>query len=159
MAERSAGAQQIVARERPRPRWFWVGPILGLVGVSAATVNMALGRWGQVLFVILFAVLLTVAVIDLLLPADRKQAVVTDDVLRVGRWGRVSTIARNDVRAVHGDVLGRPTWSDRVVVEHVGGELRLPLYAEPPSEVIGRLQEWAGVGERPGDPPPQSANT
>lgn len=106
----------------------------------------------MVLFVVLFVVLLVMAVADMLMPADRRQVVVTETELLVGRRWRVTTIARPDVRAVRGDVLDRPTWSDRVVVEHAGGEMRLPRYEEPPAVVVRRLQEWAGVGERPAAP-------
>jgi hypothetical protein len=79
-----------------------VEPLLGLVGLAGATVSLVQGRSGPVLLVSFCAVLLPIAVADLLVPADRTQAAVTDDVLRVGRGWKVSTIVRGDVRAVRG---------------------------------------------------------
>jgi hypothetical protein len=145
--------REVVAQEEPVSRWFWVGPLCSLVALAVATRSLVGGRTAGVLFAALFAVLLARTLVELLLPADRRRAVVTGDALVVGRWWRVVTIAREDVRAVRGDVPGRPTWSDRVVVEHAGGELWLPRYQQPPAVVIQRLQEWAAVGERPAAAP------
>lgn len=144
--------REVVAQEQRRPRWLWVGPVCSLIAIGISIRSIVDGRVGMVLFVVLFVVLLVMAVADMLMPADRRQVVVTETELLVGRRWRVTTIARPDVRAVRGDVPDRPTWSDRVVVEHAGGEMRLPRYEEPPAVVVRRLQEWAGVGERPAAP-------
>ncbi|MFF2266911.1 hypothetical protein ACFVTZ_01480 [Cellulosimicrobium cellulans] len=145
--------REIVGQEQPRPRWWWVGPICASVAVAVSTRDLLGGDAWAVLFVLQFAVLLVIMVFGLLLPVDRRRALVTDDALVVGRWWGVVTIARKDVRAVRGEVPNRPTWSDRVVVEHEGGEMRLPRYGEAPAVVIQRLQEWAGVCETAHGPP------
>ncbi|MTG89883.1 hypothetical protein GJV82_13140 [Cellulosimicrobium sp. BIT-GX5] len=144
--------REVIAQEQPRSRWYWIGPVCGFAGLAGATHSLAGGRTAMVLFIGFFAVLLTLMLVELFAPVDRRQVIATDERLFVGRWWRVVSIARQDVRAVRGDVPNRPTWSDRVIVEHVGGELTLGRYEQPPAVVIQRLQEWAGVGERPNGP-------
>lgn len=90
--------REIVAQEQPRPRWLWIGPICASAALAGTICDPANGSAWTVLFVLQFAALLVVMVVDLLLPADRKQAIVTDNALLVGRWWHVVTIARKAVR-------------------------------------------------------------
>ena len=58
-------------------------------------------------------------------------------------------VERADVVAVRGSIPFHPSWSDRVVVETTNRTVTLPRFSASPATLIGRLQEWAGVGETP----------
>lgn len=79
----------------------------------------------------------------------RVELVVHEDHLQLSRRFRSLSIARSDITAIRGDVPGRPTWSQQVLIETDDRTVRLPALDRSPSETIARLQEWAGVGEQP----------
>ena len=83
------------------------------------------------------------------LAAPRTELVLGDGALEVRRRFRPLVVDREDVVAVRGDVPGRPTWSEYVVVETRDRTVRLPAFDRGPRDLIPLLQEWAGVGEQP----------
>jgi hypothetical protein len=105
----------------------------------------------QVLMAVLAAVAL-VGYVWLAVAGTRTALVLHDERLELRRRRRPLAIARADVVGVKGDVPGRPTWSEGVVVVTRTGEVRLPALDRPPGDVIVRLQRWAGVGEGEGPP-------
>jgi len=58
-------------------------------------------------------------------------------------------VERAEVVAVRGSIPFHPSWSDKVVVETTTRTVTLPRFSASPTKLIGRLQEWAGVGETP----------
>ncbi len=82
----------------------------------------------------------------------RVQLVLLADALEVRRRARPVRVARDDVVAVRGDVPGRPSWSEHVLVDTPGRTVRLPPLDRSPGEMVPLLQQWAGVGERPDRP-------
>ena len=79
----------------------------------------------------------------------RVQLVLAGDTLHLKRPLRPLAVARSEILAVGGDVPGRPTWSQQVVIKTRAREIKLPAFDLPPAEVIARLQSWAGVDEDP----------
>ncbi|WP_129336546.1 hypothetical protein [Cellulomonas endophytica] len=107
-----------------------------------------------------FLVLLSVAfVCGVALAASSRQSVLSTrgDVLVWRRPFRTDVVvARAAVRAVHGDVAGRPSWSGKTVVETTGGAVTIAGVEPAPAVLVPLLQEWAGVGERLAPPGPPS---
>jgi hypothetical protein len=101
------------------------------------------------------AVLLTLAVVAAvclaagLLTRPPATITITDDGLLITRLRGVQRIERSAVRAVHGDVPGRPSWSEYAVVETDAGAVRLAGLDVGVPALVERLQQWAGVGEQP----------
>ncbi|ACQ79663.1 hypothetical protein Bcav_1405 [Beutenbergia cavernae DSM 12333] len=144
--------REIVGRSPKQTSVLWVPVGLGLFWTGYWTVQLARGddRAPIIVAVVVAFVGLSVAV----LLNGRTSLVLTDDELILERRHRPLRVERAAVRAVHGDVPDRPTWSEVVVVEHDSGSVRLPPIDVPPGTVIERLQRWADVGERPGTSAP-----
>lgn len=101
---------------------------------------------------IAMAILATVALITfgtMSIVGTRIELVLRGDALQLRRRLRPLTVSRADVVAVRGDVLGRPSWSQCVIIETRSGDVRLPALNPSPSVLIPRLQRWVEVGERP----------
>lgn len=96
-----------------------------------------------------FAAVLLVVVVWMLLAGTRIELLMHDETLELRRRYRPLTVARADVVAIRGNVVDRPAWSDHVIVETHGGEVRLPALKPSPSVLIPRLKRWAGLGEEP----------
>ncbi|MBI9113710.1 hypothetical protein [Sanguibacter suaedae] len=105
--------------------------------------------WRAALLVV--AVVLVAALVCVDLADCRAWLVVRDDELEVRRRFRAPQIvARADVVAVEGDVAGRPTWSEHVVVRTDDRTLDLPrFHRRPPADLVPQLQEWVDTGRRP----------
>ena len=84
---------------------------------------------------------------SMLVGGSPAQLVLVDDRLELRRRFRPLSIDRSAIVAVRGDVPGRPTWSQGVIVETTSGDVPLPALDRKVPEVIARLQEWADVGE------------
>jgi hypothetical protein len=93
-----------------------------LVGVLVALVLIHRGRGGAVL-------------------------VLTDTELRLERRRRPVVLERRHVVAVRGNVPGRPSWSERVLVETRDDLVTLPPLDRSPALLVPELQEWARVPE------------
>ncbi len=141
--------REVVARTQRPGRWVW------LIAVAQA---FALASWlprlggdehrVAVLFVsasgLLIVMVVVVAVVDL-----RATLVLTDDALLLERRWRSLRVPRDAVLAVDGDVHGRPSWSESVVLAVAGRDrpVRFGGLDAPARVLIPRLQEWAGVGD------------
>lgn len=75
--------------------------------------------------------------------------IVRNESLELRRRFRPLTVARADVVAIRGDVIGRPSWSSCVIIETRGGDVRLPALNPSPTVLVPRLQRWVEEGERP----------
>ncbi|MFC8598194.1 hypothetical protein [Isoptericola sp. NPDC057191] len=154
--------RDVVARTPRQPRLAWGLLVTWTCLFTLFTVRL-LGavEWPAIILAVTAALGMAAAIARIV--AFRSgQLVLTEEELRVERRRRPLTIARTDVRAVRGNVPNRPSWSDRVIVEHAGGKSTLPAYDLAPGLVIARLQQWAGVGELRGSAPaasPPSAAT
>jgi hypothetical protein len=153
---------EVVARAPQQSRQIWV-----TVGIQALLAVVWVVRFlldGDRVAAVLagcFVVLLLVGVVLALAP-PALTLTLTDDALVLTRRRRPLHVARGDVRAVRGDVPNRPSWSGQVVVETRDGRaVRLPRFDVTPGALIPRLQDWAGVGERPApeDGEPHTAPT
>jgi hypothetical protein len=145
--------REVLARTQRPSRLLWVNagaPTLLL----AVWVPRVLGgeRGVAVVLVVLAAVSLTAAVATMLVDA-RAALVLTDDELVVERrlGLRPRRVARLAVRAVDGNVHGRPSWSDTVVITVRDGDrdrlFRLGGFDVHARVLVPRIQEWAGVGD------------
>ncbi|MDT0164168.1 hypothetical protein Q9R32_01190 [Actinotalea sp. AC32] len=83
------------------------------------------------------------------LTGARIELLVHEDSLELRRRFRPLTVARADVIGFKGNVSGRPSWSEYVIIETRSGEVRLPALKPSPSVLLPRLQRWAGVDEKP----------
>jgi hypothetical protein len=101
----------------------------------------------QIAMAILAAVALAAAV-SMSLAGTRIELLVHEDTLELRRRFRPLTVARADVVAFKGNVSGRPSWSEYVIIETRSGEVRLPVLKPSPSVLLPRLQRWAGVSEK-----------
>ncbi|WP_028045244.1 hypothetical protein [Cellulomonas sp. URHE0023] len=70
----------------------------------------------------------------------------TPDSLELRRRLRPYSIRRVDVLAVHGNIEGRPMWSDQVVLETATGARPLPGFTERPAELVPLLERWVATG-------------
>jgi hypothetical protein len=141
--------REVVARTARPGRWAWL--VVVAQGLVLASWVPRLGgeeRGLAVLFVcasgLLIVLAVVVAVVDL-----RATLVLTDDALLLERRWRALRIPREAVRAVDGDVHGRPSWSEAVVLTVAGRDrpVRLGGLDVPARVLIPRLQDWAGVGD------------
>lgn len=136
--------------------WAW-----GLIASPA----LQLALWGfrvvrgerggfPVAMLVLSGALLVLGVV--LLGVERGATLVlTDEALLLERRWRPLEIRRDAIRAVDGDVPGRPAWSETVVVTLDDRTVRLGGFVERPRELVPRLQVWAGLGDAPeGERPP-----
>jgi len=142
-----------VARTPPANR-----RLLPLAAFNAAyatfwTWRIAAGEHGRARVVVLAVAgaLLVALVVALAVAFRRRGGVVLrldETELRLERRVHPVAVRRRDVLAVRGDVPGRPTWSEHVLVQTPGGILRLPPLDQPPGVLVPLLQEWAGVEEQ-----------
>lgn len=137
----------VVAVGAPSVKWAKAQLVLNLLllllwGWQALTTN-------QTIYVVLtgFSAVAVVLYLWAAISAPRVELILTSDRLEVRRRFRPHLIDRREITAVRGDVPGRPSWSEQVLVETRGGVVRLPPLDRPPAEVIPELQQWAGVGE------------
>ena len=75
------------------------------------------------------------------------QLALRPDSLAVDRRWRPYSIARTDILGVHGNIAGRPLWSEQLILETTTGRRKLPGFTERPAELIPLLQAWAEVGD------------
>lgn len=141
--------REVVARTARPGRWLWAG---------AAGQALLLASWvprlgGEdhglaVVFVCLSGLLLVMAVV-LAVTDLRATLVLTDDALLLERRWRPLRVPREAVLAVDGNIHGRPSWSESVVVTVAGRDrpVRLGGFEVHARVLIPRLQEWAGVGD------------
>ncbi|MBB2924401.1 hypothetical protein [Cellulomonas cellasea] len=101
------------------------------------------------LLAVALAVLVVGLAVSVLLTRRPAELVLTEDALTLRRRRRPLTVARASIRAVRGDVRGRPTWSHTVVLHLDDRTLRLPALEPGAGVLVPRLQTWAGVGEDP----------
>ncbi|NKY38970.1 hypothetical protein [Cellulomonas septica] len=141
--------EEVVARSPGPPRWLYVLVVVNGATAAYWAVRLAGGTRDAAVVLGAAGCLALAAALALLLDRLRARLVVTDDALRVERRWRPRTIARDEIRAVRGDVPDRPSWSQAVLVEVADGRVvhLSPLDASA-GDVIVRLQRWAGVGER-----------
>ncbi|MFS0703806.1 hypothetical protein AB6N23_04720 [Cellulomonas sp. 179-A 9B4 NHS] len=140
--------REVVARTPPPPRWLGVLAAVQLVNLVYWTVRLFGGeRDAAVVMVVSVAVALAAATAALV-ASRRATLVLTPDHLLLERRRHPLTIARQDVRGVRGDVPGRPSWSEVVLLDVGGREVRLPVLDARPATLVPRLQRWADVGER-----------
>ncbi|MBW0255469.1 hypothetical protein [Cellulomonas sp. PS-H5] len=93
--------------------------------------------------------LLIVMAVVLALTDLRATLVLTDDALLLERRWRPLRVPREAVLAVDGNIHGRPSWSESVVVTVAGRDrpVRLGGFEVHARVLIPRLQEWSGVGD------------
>lgn len=141
---------EVVARAPRQTRQIWL--TLGIQALLAVVWGVRFltdGDRGAAVLAGCFVVLVLVGLVLALAP-PALTLTLTDEALVVTRRWRPLHVRRGDVRAVRGDVPNRPSWSGQVVVETADGRaVRLPRFDVPPGVLIPRLQDWAGVGERP----------
>ncbi|WP_258724864.1 hypothetical protein [Cellulomonas sp. NS3] len=131
------------------------GLLLALLAINVVQLALAVVRAVRdddptaTLLAVLLAVLVGGLAVGVLLAARPAELVLTEDALVLRRRLRPLTVARASVRAVRGDVRGRPTWSHAVVLQLEDRTLRLPALEPGAGVLVPRLQSWAGVGEDP----------
>jgi len=144
---------RILARTPRTPRWTF--PWVLLQGAMLAYWTWQIGAEEQgtarAVIVAVGAILLVAfvaAMVQLYRGRGGAAVVLSERELRLERRVRPVTLARHEVLAVRGNVPGRPSWSERVVIETPGGLVSLPLLDKSPALIVPRLQEWAGVSEQ-----------
>ena len=132
------------------PRGFWVLQLVVWAMQLLLWVPRALTEREplQIAFAIFAAVGLAAAV-WMSLAGTRIELLVHEESLELRRRFRPLTVARADVVAFKGNVSGRPSWSEYVIIETRNGEVRLPALKPSPAVLLPRLQRWAGVSENP----------
>lgn len=141
--------REVVARTARPGRWVWL--IVVAQGLALASWVPRLGgeeRGLAVLFVCASALLIVMAVVVAVVD-PRATLVLTDEALLVERRWRALRVARDAVQAVDGNIHGRPSWSESVVLTVAGRDrpVRLGGFEVHARVLIPRLQEWAGVGD------------
>lgn len=154
--------REVVARTRRPGPWVWVWVwvwVWAVVAGQAFLLASWLPRLGgperglALAFVcasgLVIAIGVALAVVDL-----RATLLLTDDALLVERRWRPLRIPRAAVRAVDGNIHGRPSWSESVVLTVAGRDrpMRLGGFDVHARVLIPRLQDSAGVGATPDDP-------
>lgn len=141
--------REVLARTARPGRWVWL--IVVGQGFALASWLPRLGgeeRGVALLFVCASGLLIVMAVV-LALTDLRATLVLTDDALLLERRWRPLRVPREAVLAVDGNIHGRPSWSESVVVTVAGRDrpVRLGGFEVHARVLIPRLQEWAGVGD------------
>lgn len=143
---------EIVARSARRPR-----ALLALTIVNGT--NFAFWAWrigteeqgrGRLVVLAVSAVVFLAVVGGFVLVFRRRggtSLVLTDTELRLVRRLNPVVIRRQEVLAVRGNIPGRPSWSEHVLVQTQGGLHTLPPLNRPASELIPALQQWSGASE------------
>jgi hypothetical protein len=141
--------REVVARTARPGRWVWL--IVVAQGLALASWVPRLGgeeRGLAVLFVCASALLIVMAVVVAAVDL-RATLVLTDEALLAERRWRALRVARDGVLAVDGNIHGRPSWSESVVLTVAGRDrpVRLSGLDVHARVLIPRLQEWAEVGD------------
>jgi hypothetical protein len=145
--------REVLATSKRVPPWWWTNLAVQALLLGLWAWRLAQGERGAaVVLTVGFALVVVLGVLGGLV--DRSSALVlTDEALVVERPWRPRRIPRAEIRAVDGDVHGRPGWSDAVVLTVGHRTVKLGGFDAHPRVLIPRLQEWAGVGGTPaGDP-------
>jgi hypothetical protein len=140
---------EVIARAPRAPRWAWVG--LALNALLCVHWAWRFAQDGETEAAVLLTLVLigTAGFVVALLSRPPATVTITDDALLIARLRGPQRIERSAVRAVHGDVPGRPTWSEFAIVETDAGPVRLAGLDVGVAVLVERLQDWAGVGEQP----------
>ncbi|NHT19708.1 hypothetical protein [Cellulomonas sp. IC4_254] len=141
--------REVVTRTVRTGRWAGLMVVAqGLVLASWAPRLAGEERGLAVLMICVSSLLIVVAVV-LVLVDLRATLVLTEDALLLERRWRPLRIDRAAVWAVDGNIHGRPSWSEAVVLTVDGRDrpVRLGNFDVPARVLIPRLQEWAGVGD------------
>ncbi|QTE31097.1 hypothetical protein [Pengzhenrongella sicca] len=149
--EPESGTSEIIARSPKKPAWLWVQVIVQSIlfaywanrfresGDADVAIVMAVG-----LFIVLA---LSVAAV---LGYQRVTLVLTDNSVTLQRRWRPIVVPRTAILAVRGEIPGRPSWSSSLVLELDDKRIvTLPTFGQTGKALVPRLQDWAGVGEKP----------
>ncbi|GIG30463.1 hypothetical protein [Cellulomonas marina] len=149
-ARGTAQASEVLATRPRAPRLWWLVVIFVVQTASWLLQALAEGgtlRWLLVVVCGLGAVVTGAAQRG----APPALLRLTDDEVRLEkRWRRPLVVRREDVTDVRGDVVGRLTWSHATLVESADATLTLKDLDQPPSVLVPRLREWAGLATDPG---------
>jgi hypothetical protein len=140
---------EVIARAPRAPRSAWVGLTVNVVLCALWAWRFARDGDGEAAVLLVLAVVATACLTVGVLNRPQATVTITDDALLIARLRGVQRIERSAVRAVHGDVPGRPSWSEYAVVETEAGAVRLAGLDVGVPALVERLQQWAGVGEQP----------
>ncbi|WP_147795170.1 hypothetical protein [Cellulomonas sp. Y8] len=141
--------REVVARTARPGRWLWAGSAGQALLLASWVPRLGGEDHGlAVVFVCLSGLLIVMAVV-LAVTDLRATLVLTDDALLLERRWRPLRVPREAVLAVDGNIHGRPSWSESVVVTVAGRDrpVRLGGFEVHARVLIPRLQEWAGVGD------------
>ncbi|MBO1752824.1 hypothetical protein J4G33_13505 [Actinotalea sp. BY-33] len=128
-----------------RVAWVLVGCALAQVVLQG--VALAMGSGSRFSLPLLLCGVVLVAIWLGQVVASRTMLTITSDELAVRVGLRTVEILREQVTDVEGNVPGRPTWSEHVVVHHAGRTTALPALETLPAELIPLLRDWAGLDE------------
>jgi hypothetical protein len=144
---------RVIARSRRPARWLLPFCLLQAAQTGFSTWRLASEETGTTRTVVLtIGLVVLVALVVGVVVAYRFRnvaaVVLTDAELRVERRAHPVVLRRDEVVAVRGNILARPTWSDRVLVQTRDGLVTLPPLDRAPGVLIPELQEWAQVSEQ-----------
>lgn len=141
--------REVVTRTARPGRWAGLMVVAQGLVLASWVPRLAGEERGLAVLIMSGSGLVIVLAVVVVLVDLRATLVLTEDALLLERRWRPLRIARDAVRAVDGNIHGRPSWSEAVVLTVDGRDrpVRLGNFDVPARELIPRLQEWAGVGD------------
>lgn len=146
--------REVVTTTKRVGRWLWALVVVQAVQAVMYGVRVASGERGAAVLLLVMTTTVVVGGVVILLVDVRATLVLTDDALLLERRWRPLRIRRDAILAVDGNVHGRPSWSEAVVLTVHGRDrpVRLGNFEVHARVLIPRLQDWAGVGDTPAAP-------
>ena len=145
-----AGTYEVIARSPKKPLWLWAQIILQSLLLAYWANKLRNGDDGAAIVMTVGFSIVVILAVTSVFGYQRVALVLTDDAVMLRRRWRPIAIARTDIRAVRGDIPGRPSWSNSLVLQLDDDRtVTLPTFGQTGKTLVPKLQEWAGVGETP----------
>lgn len=143
----------VIARTVPPGRRVWWTVVAQGLVLAFWVPRLGREEGGLAVLMVGASGLLVASGVVLALTDLRTALVLTDDALLLERRWRPLRIPRDAVRAVDGNIPGRPSWSEAVVITVDGRDrpMRLGPFDVHARVLIPPLQEWAGVEDAVAD--------
>ncbi|QTE31102.1 hypothetical protein [Pengzhenrongella sicca] len=141
---------EVIARSAKKPLWLWAQIFSQALLLIFWANKLREGDDGAAIVMTVLLSIVVILSVAAVFGFQRVELVLTDDAVLLRRRWHPITVARADIRAVRGDIPGRPSWSASLIVQLDAGQIvTLPTFGQTGATLVPTLQEWAGVGETP----------
>lgn len=139
--EPETGTSEVIARSPKKPPWLWVQLIVQSI-LFAYWANKFRDRGDADVAIVITVGFFIILVLSIaaVFGYQRVTLVLTDDSVTLQRRWRPIAVARTEIRAVRGEIPGRPSWSSSLVLELDDERtVTLPTFGQTGKALVPRM--------------------